>query len=129
MNTEVAPDRKTTTGSVGVVYRLAIVIPCILAVVLIHRQDHANSEIYRIWNTQEKVTEWISVLSGPLASWIEFSGETSPKDKAISLVAAPLVLLGILSHPIKPGIGTALATAACTFLWYFWGLAITCMGV
>jgi len=110
---------------VEVARRLAVVVPCIVVIMLFQLRINSNNH----WNARTKVKCTISALSGPISSWIEFSGRTTRRNKAFSLVVAPAILLGILSHPIKPCIVTGLVTILSTFFWYVWGVAITCMGV
>ena len=129
MGMEKPDNQRPDKAKVSVIRRLAVVVPCIVVVLLFQFRSNANSEVYKLWNTRTKVMQWVGVLSGPLSAWIEFSGKTTRRDKAFSLIVAPAILLGILSHPIKPRIATGVVTIFSTFFWYFWGVAITYMGV
>ena len=112
-------------ASLGIGRRLIVIVPCILAAVLL-AVDWGTSEL---WNSRTEVKFCVSVLSGPISTWIEFSGRTTRRDKTFALVVSPAILLGILAHPIKPRFVTGVVTVLSTLFWCFWGLAITCMGV
>lgn len=72
---------------------------------------------------------WLSVMSGPLACWIEFAGDFTPAEKAFYTALALILALGILCHPLWPGRATAVVTILASTMWFVWGVALTCIGV
>jgi len=127
MSMEKPDDQKQIKAKINVTRRLVVLVPCLIVILLFQSLISMNNPWS--WNTRTNAKFWASVLSGPISSWFEFSGQTTRSNKTFSIIIAPALLLCIFSHPIKPHIITGVLTVLSTFFWYFWGIAITCMGV
>lgn len=124
---EKSENQEQVKAKVGMIRRLVVLVPCLILILLFQSLMSLNNPWS--WNSRTNAKYWVSSLSGPISSWIEFSGRTSRSDKAFSLLVAPAILLGIFAHSIKPHVITGVVTVLSIFFWYFWGIAITCMGV
>lgn len=114
-------------AGIPVMKRLKVVVPC-LAVFLLLATWMSCGETER---HGQKVTlnakMVLSVMSGPLACWIEFSGRFNAGEKAFYTVLALVLALGILYHTLRPGRATAAVTILASTMWFICGGAITCI--
>ena len=71
---------------------------------------------------------WLSIISGPLACWIEMSWHFKPDEKAYHTLLALALALGMLSHPLRPHTMTVAIAVLASCLWLFFGIALTYAG-
>lgn len=116
-----AGELRITTGQ-----RLTVVLPSAITIMLFTALFGTSNSFFMV---RTHVMYWVSLLSGPLAIWIEFSFQTTREDKVYALLAALALLLGILSHPVRPHIATAIVTILCLLVWCLLGQCVTYAGV
>ncbi|MCP4612530.1 MAG: hypothetical protein GY845_27850 [Planctomycetes bacterium] len=125
MSMEKPENHQLDEAKISVKRRLTIIVPCLIVILLFQSLMDSKATFP---NNRMRARLYISVFSGPLSSWIEFSWQTTRREKALSLAVAPVLLLGIFTHLIKPHIITGVITFLSTFFWYFWGVVVTYAG-
>jgi hypothetical protein len=110
-----------STGGVG--RRLVVILPCVGAILVLAAAMLPGGQ-----NIGAGVRTWLSIVSGPLACWIEISMRYTPKEKMYYALLAIALVLGMLSHSLWPRTLTVAITVIASCLWLFFGFALTYMG-
>ena len=119
-------DETANKTRISLLQRLIVVLPSMALIVLCIVRFGVSDSFFMV---RTRVMYWVSLFSGPVATWLEFSYRTTWQDKVFALLAVLVLLPGILSHPLKPRKATAAVTIFCLLVWGFGGLALTYAGV
>ena len=106
-----------------------MLIPCMAVILLLAGLMSVSEGSHYGWNNRLTAKMWLSVISGPLACWIEFSGHFGTEDRTFYTLASLALVMGSLSHPLWPNKITAAITIFASGLWALLGMALTCVGV
>jgi len=114
-------------AQISVARRLKVVVPCLAVLLMMMTWIASGLSDRGNWPLGAKV--WLSLISGPLACWIELGGHFTLGDKVFLTIMAFVLVPGILSHAIWPRRFTAAVTILSSVMWFLWSSRITCAGV
>ena len=112
-----------------IIKRLKVLVPCVIVMLLLAIYISDSQGDHYGWDNKLRSKMRLSLMVGPLACWIEFSGKLNNEQKVFYTICAFVLVPGILSHALWSNKVTGTITIIASCLWFIWGMAITCIGV